>query len=79
MKTKLTQRRYRAPKRAACAMCKPQQRGWADKKTPADVRRAVGQEQELREEERAWAALGARELSRHYAPADSIYDEPPIL
>ena len=49
MKTRLTQRRYRAPKRSACAMCKPQQRGWADKKTPGDLRRAVGQEQELRE------------------------------
>jgi hypothetical protein len=31
MKSKFTQRRYRAPKRSSCAMCKPQQRGWADK------------------------------------------------
>jgi hypothetical protein len=31
MKSKFTQRRYRAPKRSACAMCKPQKRGWADK------------------------------------------------
>ena len=31
----------------ACAMCKPQQRGWAEKKTQADLRRVVGQEQEL--------------------------------
>jgi len=36
MKSKFTQRRYRAPKRSSCAMCKPQQRGWADKKTPGD-------------------------------------------
>src|SRR5437899_11755011 len=36
MKSKFTQRRYRAPKRSACAMCKPQQRGWADKE---DARR----------------------------------------
>jgi hypothetical protein len=49
MKTKLTQRRYRASKRSACAMCKPHQRGWADKKTPADLRRSIRQEQELQE------------------------------
>jgi hypothetical protein len=49
MKTKLTQRRYRAPKRWACGLCKPQQRGWADKKTVADLRRAVGHEQQIRD------------------------------
>ena len=49
MKTKFTQRRYRAPKRSSCAMCKPQQRGWADKKTPGDLRRAVAHEQEIRD------------------------------
>ena len=27
MKSKLTQGRYRAPKRSACGLCKPQQRG----------------------------------------------------
>jgi hypothetical protein len=47
MKSKMTQRRYRAPKRSACGLCKPQQRGWADKRTPADVRRVIGQEQEM--------------------------------
>jgi hypothetical protein len=35
-------------------MCKPQQRGWADKKTPADLRRAIGQEQQIREWECAF-------------------------
>jgi hypothetical protein len=54
MKSKFTQRRYRAPKRSSCAMCKPQQRGWADKKTPSDLRRAIGQEQQIREWERAF-------------------------
>jgi hypothetical protein len=49
MKSKLTQRRYRAPKRSACGLCKPEQRGWADKKTPRDLRRAIGQEQEMQE------------------------------
>jgi hypothetical protein len=49
MKSKLTQRRYRAPKRSACGLCKPQQRGWSDKKTVADLRRAVGQKQQIRE------------------------------
>jgi len=54
MKSKFTQRRYRAPKRSSCAMCKPQQRGWADKKTPGDLRRAIGQERQIREWERAF-------------------------
>jgi hypothetical protein len=49
MKSKFTQRRYRAPKRSSCAMCKPQKRGWADKKTSGDLRRAIGQEQQIRE------------------------------
>jgi hypothetical protein len=52
MKSKLTQRRYRAPKRSACGLCKPQKRGWADKKTVADLCRAVGQEQQIRDWER---------------------------
>jgi hypothetical protein len=54
MKSKFAQRRYRAPKRSSCAMCKPQQRGWADKKTPGDLRRAIGQEQQIREWECAF-------------------------
>jgi len=49
MKSKMTQRRYRAPKRSACGLCKPQQRGWADKKTVAYLRRVVGHEQQMRE------------------------------
>jgi len=39
MKTKAIQRRYRAPKRSACGLSKSHQRGWADKKTPSDLRR----------------------------------------
>jgi len=31
LKSKFTQRRYRAPKRSECALCKPHQQGWADK------------------------------------------------
>jgi hypothetical protein len=34
-------------------MCKPQQRGRADKKTPADLRHAIAQEQQIREWELA--------------------------
>lgn len=49
MKTKLRQARFRAVKRSACALCKPQQRGWADKKTQRDLRHAVRDEQQLRE------------------------------
>jgi len=33
-------------------LSKPQKRGWADKKTVADLRRAVGQEQQIRDWER---------------------------
>jgi hypothetical protein len=54
MKSKFTQRRYRAAKRSSCAMCKPQQRGWADKKNATDLRQAIKQEQEIREWERAF-------------------------
>jgi hypothetical protein len=55
MKSKFTQRRYRAPKHSSCALCKPQQRGWADKKTPGDLRRAIAQEQQIRDWERAFS------------------------
>jgi hypothetical protein len=54
MKSKSTQRRYRASKRRACGLCKPQKQGWADKKTFADVRRAVAHEQQIREWQRAF-------------------------
>ncbi len=57
MKSKVTQRRYRAPKRSACGLCKPQQRGRADKKTPGDLRRAIGQEQDMRDWERSFSTL----------------------
>jgi hypothetical protein len=53
LKSKFTQRRYRAPKRSACALCKPHQQGWADKKTFTDVRRAVADEHQLRDWEAA--------------------------
>jgi hypothetical protein len=49
MKSKFTQRRYRAPKRSSCAMCKPHKQGWDDKKTFTDLRRAVAHEQEIRD------------------------------
>jgi hypothetical protein len=49
MKSKFTQRRYRAPQRSACGLCKLQKQGWADKKTFADARRAVAHEQEIRD------------------------------
>jgi hypothetical protein len=54
MKSKFTQRRYRVPKRSACALCKPQKQGWADKKTFADVRRAVAHEQQYDMRGRRW-------------------------
>jgi hypothetical protein len=49
MKSTLTQARIRAPKASACALCKPQKRGWLDKKTQRDLRLAVRDEQQLRE------------------------------
>ena len=49
MKSDLTKRRYRAQNRSACAMCKPHQRGWEDKKTTGDMRVAVKHEQEIRD------------------------------
>ena len=49
MKSDLTGRRYRAQKRSACAMCKPDKRGWEDKKTTGDLRVAVQHEQEIRD------------------------------
>jgi hypothetical protein len=52
MKSKFTQRRYRALKRSSCTMCKPQKQGWADKKTFAEVRQAVAHEQEYDMRER---------------------------
>jgi hypothetical protein len=49
MKSKLSQRRYRASKSSACGLCKPQQRGRADKKTIADLRHAISHDQEIRD------------------------------
>lgn len=49
MKSILRQARFRAPKASTCAMCKPQKRGWMDKKTMRDVLMAVRDEQQLRE------------------------------
>jgi len=49
LKSKFTQRHYRARKRSACALCKPHQQGWADKKTFGDVRRADAHEQQVRD------------------------------
>jgi len=38
-------------------LCKPQKRGWDDKKTFNDLRRAIGQEQEMRDWERSSSTL----------------------
>jgi hypothetical protein len=34
-------------------MCKPQKRGWADKKMVTDLPRGIGQEQQVRDWERS--------------------------
>ena len=52
MKSKAVQRRYRASKRLACGLCKSHQRGWADKKAHRYLRRAIGQEQQVRDWEK---------------------------
>jgi len=49
VKTNLTQRRIKARKLSACALCKPWKQGWADKKTPRDIRHALRAQQQLAE------------------------------
>jgi hypothetical protein len=49
MKTRVTQRRIRAPKHSACALCKPQKRGWEDKRTPRDRRLAEAADEQLKD------------------------------
>ncbi len=50
VKTNLTKRRFKAPKRSSCGLCKPHKRGWDDKKTPSELRTAVKHAEELREQ-----------------------------
>jgi hypothetical protein len=50
MKTKTTQRRIKAPKRSSCAMCKPWKKGWEDKHTIGEKRKAQDADQQLREQ-----------------------------
>lgn len=37
------------PKKSVCDMCKPYKRGREDKKTMSDLRKAINDEQELRD------------------------------
>ena len=41
MKTKLTQRRFKAVKKSACGLCKPWKQGWEGKRPIGDVRQAA--------------------------------------
>ena len=50
VKTNLVKRRFKAPKRSSCALCRPHKRGWEYKKTPGELRTAVKHAQELREQ-----------------------------
>ena len=52
MKSRLTQRRIKAPKKSACGLCKPYKRGWEGKRTPGDIRQAIGHDQQIREPEK---------------------------
>lgn len=45
----LTRRRFKAPKRSSCALCKPHKRGWEDKKTSGEMRIAIKHAQELKD------------------------------
>lgn len=47
MKTKLTQRRIKAPSASACGLCKPWKQGGVDKQTVRDLRHALCAEQQL--------------------------------
>jgi hypothetical protein len=49
MKTKQTQRRIKAQKRSSCAMCKPWKKGWEDKKTISQLRKAQDAESQLKD------------------------------
>lgn len=49
MKSKLTQRKFKADKLRSCAMCKPWKHGWEQKRTVREERRAVDADQQLRE------------------------------
>jgi hypothetical protein len=49
MKTKLTQRRFKAQKSSACGLCKPWKKGGEDKKTVGQLRKAQDADQQLKE------------------------------
>jgi hypothetical protein len=59
MKTRITQRRIRAPKRSACGLCKPWKQGWSDKRSVRDRRLAVAAQNEID----GWAALDSITIS----------------
>lgn len=49
MKTKLTQRKFKADKNAACPLCKPWKRGHAGKRKPSEIRESISHDQQLKE------------------------------
>jgi len=49
MKTNLLKRRYKAQKKSACGLCKPNKRGGEDKKTVRDLRLAGRDEEQIRD------------------------------
>ena len=49
MKTKLTQRKFKADKLRSCAMCKPYKQGREGKRKPSEVRDSIGHAQQLAE------------------------------
>jgi hypothetical protein len=49
VKSKLTQRRFKAHKASSCPMCKPWKQGWEGKRTISDYRKSLGHDQELKE------------------------------
>jgi hypothetical protein len=49
MKTNLLKRRYKAQKKSACGLCKPNKRGGEDKKTMRDLRLAGRDEEQIRD------------------------------
>ena len=49
MKTKLTQRRFKAQKSSACGLCKPWKKDGEDKKTVGQLRKAQDADQQLKE------------------------------
>ena len=49
MKSKHTQKRYKAQKKSSCPMCKPWKKGWEDKKVIREIKKGISMDEQLKE------------------------------